>query len=87
MRESNMIVALPFGTLTALYTNQSREFIVNTSVFFTDSSVTLPEFASKTTIVYTILSGNGHFIGSKGYVTVTTDDTSIRRVDFWLDKQ
>ena len=45
------------------------------------------DFAPNQTIVSTITSGNGDFIGSKGYITVTVDNTSIRRLDIWLDKQ
>ena len=36
------------------------------------------------TAVYTILSGSEDFLGSKGYVTFTS---TIRRADFWFDKQ
>ena len=43
--------------------------------------------APNQTVVYTILSGDQDFLGSKGYITVTTDDSPIRRMDFWFDKK
>ena len=81
-------IVLPFGSLCAQNTSDSRAMLVpsDKSIKVGDIQISSQQ-EYNTTFIYTILSGNGDFIGSKGYVTITTDDTLTRRVDFWLDKQ
>ena len=74
-RVLNIIVAFPFGTLSGQRTNQLK--IVDVK----------PPLGPDSFVIYTILSGNNDFIGSKGYITITSNETSIRRLDIWLDKQ
>ena len=86
-REINTIVSLPFGTLSAQRTDRFRSTL--TPISEVGPNIPSPNsFAlSNEILIYTILSGNEDFIGSNGYVTITTNNTSIRRLDIWLNKQ
>ena len=72
------IMELPFGTILYQLTDKASNIFNPDSFYFKLNSLN----------VFTIMSGNGHFIGSKGYVTyIVGDNPALRRIDFWFDKQ
>lgn len=84
----NMTLVLPFGSLSAQSSGDPPATLkpLENSIEVGNMHI-YSEQQNNINTIYTILSGNGDFIGSKGYVTITTDDTLTRRVDFWLDKR
>ncbi len=86
VRDVNNILVLPFGTLSFQRTAKSRELLKLNAFFIPVTPISTTEIINNAIVTYTIVSGNGDFLGSKGYVTITSDDTSIRRIDVWLDK-
>ena len=80
-------IVLPFGSLVIQQSGNPNAYLPKVQSTKLNGQQFSAQQLSNSSTIFTIISGNGDFLGSKGYVTITTDDTLTRRVDFWLDKQ